>query len=298
MRNVRLTRHVSHKRMCASGLRVRLLVVAGTKTRALSADSPRGQAFPAQFFERLLRLLQTLLAHALEDLWGFGELDLRVVNDLPAVAPGIEEVKAPARKDLHPHLLERPPNHPPVVHHHPDVPVFVWRTVLAFGERDELISCVYERHPGSASPQLDLEEVSVERERLLYIPDLDGDMIEPDELRAVGHHAIIYSSGSSRYPANVVGAPRNGGDVWYLRVWVTDPLTSSSSGFAASKPGASFRAKDLLPGTIAFHRFTLDLPPSMLTVRQWASLFDLRVRMVPQDQWPYAKQHARRVRRH
>src|SRR5215210_7764416 len=97
---------------------------------------------------------------------------------------------------------------------------------------------------------LDLEEASVELERLLYIPDFDGDMIEPDELRAVGHHAIIYSSGSSRYPANVVGAPRNGGDL----------PTSSSSGFAASKLGASFRAKDVLavcfPGTRRFRALT------------------------------------------
>ena len=29
------------------------------------------------------------------------------------------------------------------------------------------------------------------------------------------------------------------------------------------------------------NRFTLDLPPSMLTVRQWASLFDFMVRMLP-----------------
>jgi 23S rRNA (adenine-N6)-dimethyltransferase len=45
------------------------------------------------------------------------------------------------------------------------------------------------------------------------------------------------------------------------------------------------------------NRFTLDLPPSMLTVRQWASLFDFMVRMVPRDRWPHAKQHARRERR-
>jgi 23S rRNA (adenine-N6)-dimethyltransferase len=45
------------------------------------------------------------------------------------------------------------------------------------------------------------------------------------------------------------------------------------------------------------NRFTLDLPPSMLTVHQWTSLFDFMVRMVPQDQWPHAKQHARRERR-
>ena len=40
--------------------------------------------------------------------------------------------------------------------------------------------------------------------------------------------------------------------------------------------------------------FALDLPPSMLTVRQWASLFDFMVGMVPQDRWPNAKQHAMR----
>jgi 23S rRNA (adenine-N6)-dimethyltransferase len=40
--------------------------------------------------------------------------------------------------------------------------------------------------------------------------------------------------------------------------------------------------------------FALDLPPSMLTVRQWASLFDFMVGMVPQYRWPNAKQHARR----
>src|ERR687893_1009931 len=83
--------------------RFRLLIstAAGTKTRALSADSPRGKALLAQFFERLLRLLQMFLAHALEDLGGFGELDLRVVNYLPLVAPRVEEVKASARHDLH-----------------------------------------------------------------------------------------------------------------------------------------------------------------------------------------------------
>jgi 23S rRNA (adenine-N6)-dimethyltransferase len=36
------------------------------------------------------------------------------------------------------------------------------------------------------------------------------------------------------------------------------------------------------------NRFALDLPPSMLTVRQWASLFDFMVRIIPQDRWPHA----------
>jgi 23S rRNA (adenine-N6)-dimethyltransferase len=40
--------------------------------------------------------------------------------------------------------------------------------------------------------------------------------------------------------------------------------------------------------------FALDLPPSMLTVRQWASLFDFMVGMVPQDRWPHASRGRRR----
>jgi len=43
-------------------------------------------------------------------------------------------------------------------------------------------------------------------------------------------------------------------------------------------------------------RFSLDSPPSMLTVRQWTSLFEFMVRMVLQDRWPHAKQHATRER--
>ena len=42
------------------------------------------------------------------------------------------------------------------------------------------------------------------------------------------------------------------------------------------------------------NRFSLNLPPSMLTVRQWASLFDFMVRLVPQGRWPHAKRRTRR----
>jgi 23S rRNA (adenine-N6)-dimethyltransferase len=38
------------------------------------------------------------------------------------------------------------------------------------------------------------------------------------------------------------------------------------------------------------NRFALDIPPSMLTARQWANLFDFMVTMIPQDRWPRAKQ--------
>jgi 23S rRNA (adenine-N6)-dimethyltransferase len=44
------------------------------------------------------------------------------------------------------------------------------------------------------------------------------------------------------------------------------------------------------------NEFTLELPPSMLTVKQWASIFEFLVRMVPQERWPSFKRHAKRER--
>lgn len=42
------------------------------------------------------------------------------------------------------------------------------------------------------------------------------------------------------------------------------------------------------------NEFSLDLAPSMLTVRQWASVFDFMVRMVPKNLWPSPVRQARR----
>jgi 23S rRNA (adenine-N6)-dimethyltransferase len=40
--------------------------------------------------------------------------------------------------------------------------------------------------------------------------------------------------------------------------------------------------------------FSVDSFPSMLTVHQWASVFDVMIRMVPRDRWPSAKREAKR----
>jgi 23S rRNA (adenine-N6)-dimethyltransferase len=43
--------------------------------------------------------------------------------------------------------------------------------------------------------------------------------------------------------------------------------------------------------------FSLHSSPSMLTVHQWASVFDLMIRMVSRDRWPAAKQDVKRKSR-
>ncbi len=40
--------------------------------------------------------------------------------------------------------------------------------------------------------------------------------------------------------------------------------------------------------------FVLDVPPSCLTVHQWASVFDFMIRTVPRDLWPTIRCHVRR----
>ena len=44
------------------------------------------------------------------------------------------------------------------------------------------------------------------------------------------------------------------------------------------------------------NEFSLESSPSMLTVKQWASIFEFMVRMVPQERWPSYKRHAKRER--
>src|SRR3712207_6601731 len=89
----------------------------------------RRQALLAQLLHGVIALLQVAEAHPPEYVRGLGELDLRVLNHLPVVAPRVEEVQPLARQYLDVQLPERPPHGAPVVHHHPDVAVLV--TLLA-----------------------------------------------------------------------------------------------------------------------------------------------------------------------
>src|SRR5215204_1441360 len=128
---------------------------------------------------------------SLEYVRCFGELDLRVLHHLPAVAPRGEEVQSSPRQDLDGQLLERPPHHPLVVYYHPDVAVLVARLLSSLREGYELVPGVDERHAGAAPAQLHLEEVPVELEGLLDVADLEGDVVEPDQSCARRHVHII-----------------------------------------------------------------------------------------------------------
>ena len=62
-------------------------------------------------------------AHGIQHFGGLGKLDVAVVDDLDAVAPGVEEVEAAARQDLCSHLRKRAAERCPVVDHEAEVAV-------------------------------------------------------------------------------------------------------------------------------------------------------------------------------
>ena len=109
------------------------------------------------------------------------ELHLVVLHDLDEVAPRIAKVETTAAEDLDSRRLERPPRRVLVVDDEPEVAVLVGRLRAPLRERDELVAHVDERHPVRAAAQRELEQLTVERERLVDVADLERDVIDPHE---------------------------------------------------------------------------------------------------------------------
>src|SRR5919197_2359430 len=135
----------------------------------------------AKLFLRLVRLLQITKAHAVQDVVGFRELDLAVLDHLDVVAPRIAEVDRAARLDVDARVLQSAARRLLVVDDEAEVPVRVGRLRAAGGERDELVAHVDEGHPAGAPAQLELEDAPVELERLLDIAHLERDVVQADE---------------------------------------------------------------------------------------------------------------------
>src|SRR5262249_6333866 len=132
-----------------------------------------GQTFLAELCEGLLGLRELREAHPAQDLGRLRELDVAVVNDLDEVAPRVEEVEAAPRLDLDAGLLERAAGRLLVVDDEAEMPMSVGRLRPAFGERDELVADVDEGHASAASSELEVEDPSVELERLVDAADLE-----------------------------------------------------------------------------------------------------------------------------
>jgi 23S rRNA (adenine-N6)-dimethyltransferase len=73
-------------------------------------------------------------------------------------------------------------------------------------------------------------------------------------------------------------------------------LAFNSYGNAVGKVLRPVFTKTQLRRLARDNEFSLEFPSSMLTVKQWASVFEFMVRMVPEERWPSSKRHAKRER--
>ena len=132
-----------------------------------------------------------LQAHPAKDLRRLRELDVAVLDDLDVVAPRVSE--RVAAEDLDAGLAGGGEHRGAVVDDEAEVALAVGLAVRALGEREELVAHVDERHPADPAAQLDLEQTSVESQRLVERADLECDVIDTDRT----------SHGNQHYPAGV-----------------------------------------------------------------------------------------------
>jgi heme exporter protein A len=99
------------------------------------------------------------------------------------VAPGVAKVEAPATEDLGAGLLEAGAHLVAVVHHEAEVALGVGRLRATFGQDQELVAHVDERHPPDPAAQLELEDAAVEGERFVEVVHLEHDVVDADQAR-------------------------------------------------------------------------------------------------------------------
>ena len=116
------------------------------------------------------------------------ELHIAIVDDLDEVAPRIDEVVAADLDARLPCKVERAIL---VVDDEAEVAMPVRRLRAPARERDELVADIDERHPSRASAELQVEDAAVEAERIVDVVDLERDMVDADEPRAIRHAAIF-----------------------------------------------------------------------------------------------------------
>jgi hypothetical protein len=121
-------------------------------------------------------------------MMGLRELNVAVVHDLEVVAPRVEKVVAADRGAGFTGGRERPLA---AVDDEAEMAVAVRRLRSPLRERDELVAHVDERHPATTPAKPEVEDAAVERERLLDVTDLEGDVVDADEARAVGHGGMF-----------------------------------------------------------------------------------------------------------
>jgi nitroreductase len=125
-----------------------------------------------------------------EPLGRLREFDLRVLDHLDEVAPGVAEVVSTA-EELDSRLSQRLERGLSVLDDEPEVPLVVGRLRAALGEREELVAHVEKGHVPVAFGHLEVEEAAVELDRLVEVAHLERDVVDAHEPGSRGHGGTV-----------------------------------------------------------------------------------------------------------
>src|SRR5262245_9947371 len=145
--------------------------------------SVRGHALVLELLDRALVLRQMGEPHPAQHVRRLGELDVVVADDLYSVTPGIAEIEEAAGERLDPRRRQRAAYRVLVVDHETKMTAVVGGLGAALLQRQELVAQIDEGRGLALATQFEVEQATVECQRLLDIADLESDMVETDGAR-------------------------------------------------------------------------------------------------------------------
>ena len=158
-----------------------------------------GESLRAQLRDRLGPLLETSEPHPCQDPVRLRELDVTVVDHLDVVPPRVAEVVV--AEQFGTCLPGRGKRRGAVVDDEADVPRAVRPLLASYRERNELVAQIDERHRAAVAPtQGEVEDPSVEGERLLQVAYLQRDVVDPDCPRHRDRLAVAGGQPVAPYP--------------------------------------------------------------------------------------------------
>src|SRR6202040_1813345 len=151
--------------------------------------------FFRQLLFRAFVLGQLLQAHAAQNVWSLGELDIVIAHNLDAIAPGVAEIEKRTADRLDPRHLEGGARRLLVIDNEADMTAVIGGLFASRLQRDELVAKIDEGHRPALATQLKVEDAAVECQRLLDIPDFQRYMVQADGARLCGanHSTLLLS---------------------------------------------------------------------------------------------------------
>src|SRR5690606_32817523 len=141
------------------------------------ARSIRRHALVLQLPHRLLVLGQVRQPPATKHVRRLGELNVVIADDLDAVPPWVEEIQKAPRQRLNASFLQGRAYRLLVIDHQCKVPAVAGRLPAALLKGEAAVTEIDEGSVFALAAQLEVEQPTVEFQRLVDVADLDRDVI-------------------------------------------------------------------------------------------------------------------------